>query len=72
MQAIFSKSVQIKTLCNQIAIYENFISEDEKIEIHTPNGQVQPSTKMGYISSIKDARKKLEADYNITTDLKEN
>ena len=55
-----------------IAIYENFISEDEKIEIHTPNGQVQPSTKMGYISSIKDARKKLEADYNITTDLKEN
>ena len=55
-----------------IAIYENFINDDDKIEIHTPDGHVQPSTRMGYVSSVEDARKKLEADYNITTDLKEN
>jgi len=55
-----------------IEIYNNFISEEDKIEIHTPNGLVQPSSKMGYISSVEDARKKLEADYNIKSDLKEN
>ena len=48
-----------------IEIYNNFISEDEKIEIHTPNGHVQPSTKMGYISSVENARKTLENLFNL-------
>ena len=48
-----------------IEIYNNFISEDEKIEIHTPNGHVQPSTKMGYISSVKNARMTLENLFNL-------
>mgnify|MGYP003137478629 FL=1 len=48
-----------------IEIYNNFISEDEKIEIHTPNGHVQPSTKMGYISSVENARMILENLFNL-------
>ena len=48
-----------------IAIYENFISEDEKIEIHTSNGYTRPTTKMGYVSSVKAARKHLETLFNL-------
>jgi len=55
-----------------IEIYNNFISEDDKMEIHTPNGLVHPSSKMGYISTVNDARKYLEEIYNITQDKKES
>ena len=43
-----------------IDIYNNYINEDDSIEVHSPSGKVKPSTKMGYISSVEDARKKLE------------
>ena len=54
-----------------IEIYNNFISEEDKIEIHTPNGLVQPSPKMGYVSSVEDARKKLESLFNKNINNKE-
>jgi len=54
-----------------IEIYNNFISEEDKIEIHTPNGLVQPSPKMGYVSSVRDARKKLESLFNKNINNKE-
>ena len=43
-----------------IDIYNNYINEDDSIEVHSSSGKVKPSTKMGYISSVEDARKKLE------------
>ena len=54
-----------------IEIYNNFISEEDKLEIHTPNGLVQPSPKMGYVSSVRDARKKLESLFNKNINNKE-
>ena len=36
------------------------------------SGKIQPDSKMGYISNVKDARKKLEADYNLKEDSKES
>lgn len=43
-----------------IAIYNSYISDDDSIEVYHSNGQVKPSTKMGYIGSVEDARKRLE------------
>ena len=42
-----------------IQIYNDFISDDV-IEIYSSTGYTKPSPKMGYISSVKDARKYLE------------
>ena len=47
-----------------IQIYNDFIVDEEIIEIHSSNGYTKPSTNMGYISSVKDARKKLESLFN--------
>ena len=47
-----------------IEIYNDFIRDEEIIEIHSSNGYTKPSTNMGYISSVKDARKKLESLFN--------
>ena len=52
-----------------IGIYNNYITEDDSIDVYNPSGQVKPSSKMGYISSVEDARKKLE---NLFKDLKES
>jgi hypothetical protein len=52
-----------------IDIYNNYITEDDSIDVYNPSGQVKPSPKMGYISSVEDARKKLE---NLFKDLKES
>ncbi len=41
-------------------IYNNYIEDDDSIDVYTPSGKVKPSSKMGYISSVEDARKKLE------------
>jgi len=45
-----------------IDIYNNFISEEEEdIKIRPNNGgSIKPSSDMGYISSVDDARKNLE------------
>ncbi len=43
-----------------INIYNNFIEDEDSIDSYSPSGMVKPSSKMGYISSVEDARKKLE------------
>jgi hypothetical protein len=43
-----------------INVYNNYILEEDSIEVYTPGGKVKPSSKMGYIGSVEDARKKLE------------
>ena len=55
-----------------IQIYNDFIQEDEIIEIHSSTGYTKPSTSMGYISSVKDARKKLESLFNKNINSKES
>ena len=50
-----------------IKLYNDYLSEDS---IESPyNGSVKPSSKMGYISSVQEAREKLE---NIFKGLKES
>ncbi len=44
---------------NLIEMYDMHLNEDS-IEVYKPGGKVKPSTKMGYIGSVEDARKKLE------------
>ena len=41
-------------------IYNNYIEDDDSIDVYNPSGKVKPSSKMGYISSVEDARKRLE------------
>ena len=41
-------------------IYNNYIEDDDSINVYNPSCQVKPSSKMGYLSSVEDARKKLE------------
>ena len=41
-------------------IYNNYIEDDDTIDVYSPSGQVKPSSKMGYLSSVEDARKRLE------------
>jgi hypothetical protein len=43
-----------------IDIYNNYIEDDSTIDSYQPGGHVRPSSKMGYLSSVEDARKKLE------------
>jgi hypothetical protein len=50
-------------------IYNNYIENDDTIDVYNPSGQIKPSTKMGYVSSVEDARKNLE---RIFKDLKES
>jgi hypothetical protein len=50
-----------------INLYNKFIDEDEYDEISVSNnssGKIKPSAKMGYIDSVKEARKKLENIFN--------
>ncbi len=59
-----------------IAIYENFVSEEIRQETpmakFQPTGRIKPDSRMGFISSVKDARKKLEADFKLKPDPKES
>jgi|TARA_B100002019_G_scaffold46996_1_gene39652 hypothetical protein len=49
-----------------IDIYTNYIEDEDSIELYNPSidnkesGKVTPSQKMGYVSTVEDARKKLE------------
>jgi hypothetical protein len=53
-----------------IQVYESYINDDDdSVDVYHPSGQVKVSDKMGYISSVDDARKKLE---RIFKGLKEN
>ena len=60
-----------------IEIYNNFTTSEDKIENdqllkNRKNGQVKPDSKMGYVSSVKDARKKLEELFKINQEPKES
>jgi hypothetical protein len=53
-----------------IDVYNDYIQNtSDSIEVYSPGGMVKPSSKMGYISSVEDARKKLE---EIFKDIKES
>jgi len=48
-----------------INIYNRFLEEndDGDIDVYTKSGQVKPDERMGYISSVMEARRKLESIY---------
>jgi hypothetical protein len=46
-----------------INIYNNYIEDDDMMDVYKSGGKVKPSEKMGYVSSVEDARKKLEELY---------
>ena len=53
-----------------IEIYKNYLEDEDDMDIYSPSsqnseGKVKPSEKMGYISSVEDARKKLEDIYKL-------
>ena len=50
-----------------IAIYNNYITNEsnDDIEIYNPSGQVKPDSKMGFVSTVEDARKKFEQLFKI-------
>ena len=57
-----------------IAIYDNFIADEQDetmIDVYQPNGEVQITNTMGYISSVEDARKKFEEIFKINQEPKE-
>jgi hypothetical protein len=51
-----------------IEMYDHYLSDDS-IEIYKPAGQVDISNEMGYVSSVEEARKRLE---NLYKGLKES
>jgi len=52
-----------------IDIYNSYLEDEEEDSINTyqssKSNQIKPSKKMGYISSVEDARKSLENSFNI-------
>jgi hypothetical protein len=52
-----------------IDIYNKYLNDDDSIDIYKPSGEVKVSIEMGYVSSVEDARKKLEELYK---DIKES
>ena len=43
-----------------IEIYKNYIQEDNQIQIISDDNETKITDKMGYLSSVEEARKKLE------------
>lgn len=55
---------------NIINVFNSYVEDNEDgIDFYTPSGQVKVSNKMGYLSSVEEARKKLE---KIFKDIKES
>ena len=46
-----------------IDIYTKYLNNDNSIDVYKPMGEVKVSNEMGYVSSVEDARKKLEELY---------
>ena len=46
-----------------IDIYTKYLNDDDSIDFYRSSGEVKVSNEMGYISSVEDARKKLEELY---------
>ena len=57
-----------------IGIYNNYIEDDGQmnIDIYTASGKVNITNKMGYISTVEDARKKFEVLFKINQEPKES
>ena len=56
-----------------ISVYDNFIkTSDEQIKIPPIGGKVKPNSEMGYVSSVEDARKKLEEIFKFKPKSKES
>ena len=57
-----------------IAIYDNYVEDGEEdiIDIYKSSGKVKLTNKMGYVSSVEDARKKFEELYKINQEPKES
>jgi hypothetical protein len=51
-----------------IQLYEHYVNDDS-VEVYKPSGEVKPSSTMGYVSSVEEARKNLE---NLFKDNKES
>ena len=51
-----------------IEVYNDYISDDTSSEIEmSSTGKVKPDSKMGYVSTVEDARKNLEDIFNKET-----
>ena len=51
-----------------IEVYNDYISDDSSSEIEMPSdGRVKPDSRMGYLSTVEDARKNLEDIFNKET-----
>jgi len=49
-----------------IEVYNDYISDDSSSEIEmNSQGKVKPDSKMGYVSTVEDARKSLETLYKL-------
>ena len=46
-----------------IDIYTKYLNDDDSIDFYRSSGEVKVSNEMGYVSSVEDARKKLEELY---------
>ena len=46
-----------------INLYQQYLSDGDSIDVYKPAGEVKISDQNGYISSVEDARKKLEELY---------
>ena len=57
-----------------IAIYDNYIEDGEEdiIDVYRSDRKVKPTSSMGYVSSVEDARKKFEVLFKINQEPKEN
>ena len=45
-------------------LHQFFSSDEQEIEMNN-NGKVKPDSKMGYVSTVEDARKHLETLYKL-------
>ena len=56
-----------------IEIYNSYLEDEDDMDLYTPqtnstdesSGKVKPSSKMGYIATVEEARKSLEDLYNL-------
>jgi hypothetical protein len=46
-----------------IDVYTKYLNDDDSIDVYKSSGEVKVSNEMGYISSVENARKKLEDLY---------
>ena len=46
-----------------IDVYTKYLNDDDSIDVYKSSGEVKLSNEMGYISSVENARKKLEELY---------